>query len=202
MEILKIENDGTKTVITTSLGDIDLPRCVRLRPTVVAGNKLDPYSQLGDFEVPTDAKFGENVQEDFYEVLGDYAADWILRAIWQQSTIRHSMAGVDLVCYPHILVPNSGAKASQKFIDMREELGREYVDFSDPDHQLVKLEENEARLHVFHMRQSVSAEALQLSGNGFRADLYSIRPYWEKHFRAGKAPFNGGKNYKQQRSAA
>jgi len=200
IEIASVTHSGERVTLKTTLDEIiELPRCVVLRANVKEGTSLKVGDVLGDFAFPTDAKLSnDNLVDDFTKAVGNYATDWILQATWGAAATRHQMVNVNLVCYPHVLVPELASRAATKFIDMRDELGREIL---SPDLSVAKVKDNEARLHVFHMHQSICAEALQFSGNGFRADLYSTRPYWEKHFRCGKAPMRNGGQYSRKRAA-
>lgn len=195
--VKSITSNGEKHVIVTDTGEIILlPRQVVLRPVVSENVTLDAGTVLGDFHYPHDVAVGENEEEAFYDALGVFAAEWLLRAVYEQSIIRHPDDASGLVCIPHVLVPSVASHAPLKFLDMRGDVGRQFItegtlmsgDAPTGDSKL-------ASLRVFHMRQPVRAEALQFSGPGFRADLFSVRPYWERLFRQGRAVINNGGRY-------
>lgn len=188
-----IDEEPVQWVIKLESGDkIKLPRCVVLRDNIRQGTVLERGLVLGDFMLPRDARQAATPWQTLEDEVGEYAASWLLEATLRDATVRHRFGGNDLFCLPHVLVPGTEVRVSQKFLDMRDSIGRNLVNPADMEQVL--RQDGEARITVCHMGQTACAEAMQFSWNGGRADLWNVRPYWEKHFKAGRAPIGRRNN--------
>jgi hypothetical protein len=184
LSIAAIRYANEQLILDTSEGEIALPQAVTLRPNVSVGATVPPRTAIGDILLPLEVVRVSD-WEDVEEALGSYAADWLLMAVYNQSLITHRFMDNDLVCVPHVLHPEE--KPEVRFLDMRAFLGREYRDPADP-FNVARIAKDEAKITCFHMHQPACAEAMQFQGTGYRADLWTVRPYWDKHFKSGRIP--------------
>jgi len=190
---LQMPSSGRIAAIDTTVNDVVIeldgggkiifPRCCALRECVVLGAQLDAGTPLADVLIDETSR----TWADIVDELGDYGSSWLLNASYDASCVSHSYAGTPLVCVPHVLVSDLANRTHQKFLDMRPFLGRQYRSLDDPE-EILNTAAGEMQLRVIHLRQPACAESLQFVGTGFRADLWTVKNFWAKHFKSGKPP--------------
>lgn len=198
-KVTQIDKDQHILTITTDQGQsLKFPSCIDLRSGVVKDAELKTGTVVGDLALP--ANCDTDSWDTVAKALGEYGADFMLCAVYDQALHPMGIGDDMVVCMPQSLITGAIDSPLQMFVDLRGELGRICFDPDNPDKPTFA--EREAKIHTVHLRQPACPEAMQFSGRGFRADLFTVRPYWEKHFLPGKPPFVSAKKNSVPRGAA
>lgn len=203
-EVVGLEGDNNEWRIVVRRDGKDqcftIPAYVTLYENIARGAVLEPGSLLGHFEWP-DAQQLPTSWEEAEIGLGDWAANWLLEAIWNNAAVVHQFGNQPLWCIPHTLVKGKAAFAAQKFLDLRDQLGCEY---RNDDLEVEDVASDECNVRVVHMRQAACAEVMAFVSPEDRLDanLWHMPDHWAKYFRPAKPPLTQRHNDSQRRRIA